>query len=136
MTNTHTKTDATNDADIAAAAKRYWASEEPASTSVPSFQLTWDSAARRNATRPTASRLRWSVVAMASMAIVAVAALLATNLRSPTLQDDIALARSVSFESVWHSPSDRLLAHAPSAVMRDMPDMPQLGTPNLVEEYL
>jgi hypothetical protein len=121
---------------LAEAARGVWASDEPDATQVPSFRLTWDSAVRR-AESPARSRsLRWGAAALASLAVVAVAALLVARTHTPTLQEDLALARSVSYESVWRSPSDRLLAKAPAAVMRDMPDMPQPGLPNLAEEYL
>jgi hypothetical protein len=136
MTDTSASLNAANDSAIALAAKCFWASQEPPAASTPSFRLLFDAAARKLTTQPAASPWRWRAVAVASVAVAAIAALLATSFRSPTLQDDLALARTVSFESVWHSPSDRLLAHAPSVVMHDMPEMPQPGVPNLAEEYL
>jgi hypothetical protein len=136
MTNTSDATKAPNELVATLAAKNFWASQEPRAVDVPGFRLLLDAAARQVAARRAAGPWRWSAVAVASVAAAAIAVWLTAHLRTPTLQDDLALARTVSFESVWRSPSDRLLAKAPTAVMHDMPDMPQFGTPNLAEEYL
>ncbi len=134
MTNHSPDPRAPDDQAVAAAVRRVWSAQEPDTAQVPSFRLTWDAAARRGERR--ARPLRWSLAAVASVAAVAVVMLWSVRSHAPTLQEDIELARTVSFESVWHSPSDQLLAQAPTAVMRDMPDMPQPGLPTLSEEYL
>ena len=45
--------------------------------------------------------------------------------RSPSLADDLALARSVSYQSVWHSQSDSLLVAAAPVSLRGGPALPR-----------
>jgi len=113
-----------------------FAQQDAAQSGVPGFRMTLDAAATRVLSRQTQRRRHaWAYVgAMAVLAALVV--LLVTNTRTPTLDEDLALARTLSYEAIWHSPSDRLTANTESALLRDLPAMPQAGEPQLAKEYL
>jgi hypothetical protein len=113
-----------------------FAQQDAAQSRVPGFRMTLDAAAVRILSRqPQRRRHAWAYGGAMAM-LAALVVLLVSNGRTPTLDEDLALARTVSYEAIWHSPSDRLTANTDSALLRELPAMPQAGEPQLAKEYL
>lgn len=106
--------------------------DELKSRTAPSFRSTLEFARQRLTPQanlqPREHRLGW-VLTVGCIAAVAVLGLLVTRTPNPSLQDDIRLAQSLDFDSVWRSPSDRLLAQSTPGMLRDIPAMPRRGEP-------
>ena len=116
--------------------RRLFAQQDQARSRTPAFRLTLDAAAARAATiHSQRLRLVWSGAA-AAVALTALFMLLARNTTAPTLEQDLVLAQSVSYDAVWRSPSDRLMAATTSPLMRNLPAMPRPGSPESPKEYL
>lgn len=132
-----------NEQQLLVQLRRVFAANEPGSHDIPAFRLTFD-AARRRLENPVTARTRWIqsgwAVAVAGMAAIAVVTLLVMRTTVPSLQDDLRLAQSLSYESVWRSPSDSLLAQSTATLLRDTPAMPRAGEPQfstpVAKEYL
>jgi hypothetical protein len=113
-----------------------FAHQDAAQSGVPGFRMTLDAAAARIPARQTQRRRHAWAYGGAMAMLAALAVLLVNNNRTPTLDEDLALARTLSYEAIWHSPSDRLTANTDSALLRDLPAMPNAGEPRLAKEYL
>jgi hypothetical protein len=113
-----------------------FAQQDAAQSGVPGFRMTLDAAAARIRSRPTQWRRYTWAYGGAMALLAALVVLLVSNSRTPTLDEDLALARTLSYEAIWHSPSDRLTANTDSALLRELPAMPHAGEPQLTKEYL
>ncbi len=124
---------------VTAAIRRLYASAEPNATQRPSFRATLQAASHRG-THQSPRRLGWNVAMIGGIGAAALAILLVLWSREPTLQDDIQLASTVSYDDIWRSPSDHLLVQAVDPLLGSTPTMPLTGTPNLsldsAKEYL
>lgn len=82
---------------------------------------------------------RW-LAAGATLGVLVVAIAVLRPSQQPSLEEDLRLAQSVSYDRVWRAPSDALLAQASNPLLRATPNMPGPGQPifgtELPKEYL
>lgn len=109
-------------------------------STAPDFAATLRAAEQRGWQRQrTRLTQRW-VTAGATLGLAVVALVSWRQLQEPTLADDLRLAQSLSYEDIWRSPSDALLAQASDPLLHATPDMPGAGDPvfgtELSKEYL
>jgi hypothetical protein len=106
----------------------------------PDFTGTLRAAERRaqDRKRPRIAG-RW-LAAGATLGALALAIVSLRPTQQPSLDDDLQLAQTVSYDKVWRAPSDALLAQASNPLLRATPDMPGPGEPvfgtALSKEYL
>ncbi len=121
---------------LASLVRDNFAHQDAAQSGVPGFRMTLDAAAARILSQQSQRRRHAWAYGGAIAMIAALVVLLVTNSRTPTLDEDLALARTLSYEAIWHSPSDRLTANTDSALLRELPAMPHAGEPQIAKEYL
>ena len=121
---------------LADVVRENFARHDAAQSGVPGFRMTLDAAAGRIRSRQAHRRRYTWAYGGALVLMAALTVLLVRNSRTPTLDEDLALAQTLSYEAIWHSPSDRLTANTDSALLRDLPQMPHAGEPQLAKEYL
>lgn len=121
------------------AIRRWHAAAESGAARPPAFRATLEAAARRRA-QGEPRRLGPAFAMAAGLGVAALAVVLVLAAREPSLQDDIRLASTVSYDRVWRSPSDRLPAPSADPLLGSTPSMPATGTPDLTlgsaKEYL
>lgn len=113
-----------------------FARQDAAQSGVPGFRVTLDAATARVLSRRTQRRRHAWAYGGAMALLAALVVLLVSKQRTPTLDEDLALARTLSYEAIWNSPSDRLTADTDSALLRELPAMPHAGEPRFAKEYL
>ena len=98
--------------------RKAWAAREQ---SAPPFAAQLRAASMQRKAPALAQPTVWVGAVFASLAV----AVFMLWPRSPTIADDLALARSVSYQSIWHSQSDSLLVAAAPVSLRGGPALPR-----------